>query len=293
MSTLYNHPGHMTLGLWPSLFANGTAVNGGLPQLGNMSLHLDKVRFDAAALLPPDFDGYAVIDWEEWVPWLEADGSNYYNASLALAGGDEAAAIAAWNISSLDFMVKTLEAAREVRPKGKWGYFGTGGCTFDVTTEACSPEIERINDALQPLWRASTALYPELYASCQAVGKDDHQRCSAANKLPLKLAARLKEARRVAAGLLPAKLPIVAFTWPALYSPPCDDPGNQCPRMTNPSDLDAEFMLAAPGGADAIIVWGGTSDVHHGADDCDKFAAYLNSTLGPVLRKAAGGGGAS
>ena len=136
VTTMYNRPWAMTLGAWPCLFANGTAVNGGLPQLGNLSRHLEQVRIDAAKL-PADFAGYAVIDWEEWTPWLDPNAPLYYNRSLALAGGDVAAATAAWNASSLEFMVRTLEVAREVRPRGKWGYFGVIGCTFDVATEAC------------------------------------------------------------------------------------------------------------------------------------------------------------
>ena len=40
-------------------------VNGGIPQRGNLSMHLDQVRRDVQALFPdPLYDGYAVIDWE-------------------------------------------------------------------------------------------------------------------------------------------------------------------------------------------------------------------------------------
>jgi hypothetical protein len=54
------------------------------------------------------------IDWEEWQPWLKfwndpaptARWNAYANASFALAGGNKAAAIASWNTSSLDFMVR-------------------------------------------------------------------------------------------------------------------------------------------------------------------------------------------
>ena len=42
-------------------------VNGGIPQRGNLSLHLDTVRRDVGSLFPnEDFAGYAVIDWEVW-----------------------------------------------------------------------------------------------------------------------------------------------------------------------------------------------------------------------------------
>jgi hyaluronoglucosaminidase len=287
VSTLYNRPWAMTLGYWPCVFANGTAVNGGLPQLGNLSRHLAQVRVDAAKL-PPNFSGFAVIDWEEWTPWLDPGNALYYNLSLALARGDVDVATKAWNASSLEFMVRTLEVAREVRPLAKWGYFGVIGCTFDVDTEECRPEFQRHNDALQPLWRAQTALYPELYASCPYSGSP--AACDASAKLPLKLAARMREARRVVGQLdRPAdRLPIIAFTWPALYTPTCASDGHQCPRMENPSDLRAEFELARAAGANGMIVWGAHSDVQHDPSDCDKFARYLETTLGPVLQGEAG-----
>lgn len=283
VTTLYNRPWAMTLGRWPCLFANGTAINGGLPQLGNLTQHLDQVRIDASKL-PADFSGYAVIDWEEWTPWLDANAALYYNRSLALANGSLAAATAAWNASSLKFMVQTLEVAKQVRPLAKWGYFGVIGCTFDTATEACRPEFQRHNDALLPLWRAQTALYPELYASCPFHGAP--AACDASAKLPLKLAARMQEARRVVSLLnQPDRLPIIAFTWAALYTAECAADGHQCPRMENPSDLHAEFELAHAAGASGLIVWGANSDVRHSPSDCDDFASYLRTTLGPVLQR--------
>ena len=66
VSTLYNHPGQYTIGDWPSFFANGTAINGGIPQRANVTRHLERVRNDVMRLFPdPAFNGYAVIDWEE------------------------------------------------------------------------------------------------------------------------------------------------------------------------------------------------------------------------------------
>ena len=60
----------MTVGDWPCFAPNGTALNGGIPQRGDLDRHLAKVKSDIAARLPVGFDGYAVIDWEVWVPWF-------------------------------------------------------------------------------------------------------------------------------------------------------------------------------------------------------------------------------
>ena len=54
VQTLYNSPTRMTVGLWPCYDRNNAPINGGIPQLGNLSLHLDQVRcLYCAALTAP------------------------------------------------------------------------------------------------------------------------------------------------------------------------------------------------------------------------------------------------
>ena len=309
VTTLYNSPVRMTLGLWPCYRADGSAINGGLPQLANLSAHLVKVRADAAAALPdPLFSGYAVIDWEVWTPWLpEAVASTlpppparsrYFNASLQLAGGDVAAAATAWNASALALMVATLRAAREVRPRAKWGYFGLVQCTFDVATEACRPVFQRINDALAPVWAASDVLYPELYATCPFVGGGagaGDVRCASSAKVTQKLAARMAEANRVSRAAAAAvvgsggerRLPVVPFAWYDLDDGACTtsapgQPVGHCPLMRDAMDLRAEFGTAREAGAEALIVWGSSGDVRN-ASLCAAMSEYVSGTLGPVM----------
>jgi len=295
VSTLYNSPDRMTLGLWPCYTANGSAINGGLPQLGDLTAHLAKVRRDAAAL--PTSGGAFVIDWEVWTPWLLPSASSlYFNKSVELAGGDVGQAIADWNASSLHFMVETLRVAREVRPEATWGYFGMVQCTFDVTTEECAPAFTRINDALTPLWAASDALFPEFYATCPIVPNAPADvagaaaaghRCDSSAKLPLKIASRLAEATRVAGSHHQQTARIIPFTWYALDDGKCTRRGEHCPLITTASDLRTEFLTAALGAkVNAVIVWGSSADVAS-TKLCEAFGAYLNSTLGPVLQALA------
>lgn len=65
---------------------------------------------DIERLFPdPNHAGYIVIDWEVWETWLNPHATTIYaNKSFELAGGDIAAAVAAWNASSLKFMVRLL-----------------------------------------------------------------------------------------------------------------------------------------------------------------------------------------
>ena len=132
-----------------------------------------------------------------------------------------------------------------------------------------------------PVWRLAAALLTTAGLP---------PRCDASAKLPLKLEARMREARRVVESLnqpLASRLPVIAFTWAALYTGECASSGQQCPRITDPSDLHAEFELARSAGADGVIVWGANSDVEHGPDDCERFGHYLDEQLGPALRRLA------
>ena len=59
VSTLYNNPGSYTIGDWPCFSDDGTPTNNGIPQLANLSRHLDQVRADVVRLFPdPAFSGW-------------------------------------------------------------------------------------------------------------------------------------------------------------------------------------------------------------------------------------------
>ncbi|KAK3087784.1 hypothetical protein FSP39_010534 [Pinctada imbricata] len=59
-------------GLYPKFLANGTEVNGGIPQNASFFHHFVKAKSDIENTIPySDFSGYAVIDWESWRPIFE------------------------------------------------------------------------------------------------------------------------------------------------------------------------------------------------------------------------------
>jgi hypothetical protein len=69
--------------------SNCTAVYGGLPQLANLTAHLEQLKTDIEAILPdPDWKGVANIDWEAWKPtWKQNEYNEYWiyiNRSIAL-----------------------------------------------------------------------------------------------------------------------------------------------------------------------------------------------------------------
>jgi hypothetical protein len=61
-------------GLVPYYLPDGTAVNGGLPQLMNMSAHLEQWRRDIERQFPDrGFSGVVSLDWEAWFPLWEVN----------------------------------------------------------------------------------------------------------------------------------------------------------------------------------------------------------------------------
>jgi hypothetical protein len=74
-------------GLMPSFNASGYAVNGGVPQRVNMSLHLDTLAATfnkMIASLPLTDDRYIDFDFEDWNPVWSRNQPIYQNASIDL-----------------------------------------------------------------------------------------------------------------------------------------------------------------------------------------------------------------
>ena len=74
-------------GVWPTINTKTTPytiINGGVPQAGNLSLHIEYIKENAPLWIPdPNWNGNAVIDFEEWTTiWEYIDGSIYQNYSI-------------------------------------------------------------------------------------------------------------------------------------------------------------------------------------------------------------------
>jgi hyaluronoglucosaminidase len=264
-------------------------VNGGIPQRGNLTTHLAQVRADVEDLFPdPNFGGYAVIDWEVWLPWLIlASKSIWVNESLAYVRSQfptwpehqvEAEAIRSWNETSKAFMTETLKLCVQLRPRAKWGYYGRPGCYtgLEPTGSACIGSVQARNDALADLWAAGTALYPSVY-----IGPNPKY---PAERTPRFVATEILETRRLRSKFALDAYPVVAYTWYDLFNG--TDESNWLP-MTNATDLSTEFDTPKAAGADGIIVWGAGKDASTVAR-CGNMARYFEKTLGPKLLAVGG-----
>ncbi|XP_049635686.1 hyaluronidase PH-20-like [Suncus etruscus] len=154
--------------------------NGGVPQKGNLTAHLEKVKQDVQKYLQKDQLGLSIIDWPNWKPlWIRNMGSRtiYMNKSIELAKQnypnltiEEVTKLAKEDFENAGktYMLKTLELARSLRPKNYWGFYGFPDCfnnnynDINYNGSCLQPEIER-NDLLNWLWNGSTALFPSVY----------------------------------------------------------------------------------------------------------------------------------
>ena len=154
----------------------GKAINGGIPQLGNLSLHLELLRRDVDLLIPSkDFNGLAIMDFEAWRPIFEHNFDslkNYQELSEKLVEKMHPE----WNnkteimeeakkefeMAARLFFEATINETKRLRPQGYWGYYGFPRCYGAPVANICT-SAQADNDQLQWLWDASTALYPSIY----------------------------------------------------------------------------------------------------------------------------------
>ena len=66
--------------------------------------------------------------------------------------------------------------------------------TTDHASQKCENKFVTINDQWEELWKASSCLYPELYATCKFSGSPEA--CDTNSSLAIKIEARLQAKNR-------------------------------------------------------------------------------------------------
>ena len=271
-------------GLMPRLNGDGSAVNGGIPQRGNVSLHLEKLARDLAGILPRNATGACLLDWEFWRCEWNYTAPAYQNASLLFAAEGLpagappeqvlAAAIQQWREGTRAFYEASLNSVQAwypgclvgmyAYPSNDWfsgGYSGAGAATRRAE-----------NDALPWLWRASSALFPSIYLTSPGASKYDGQTTAQY------VGSTVGEALRLASGVTPAsQQPLVApLAWYVYDAFP--RPAEW--QVLTPSDTQVVAALPMELGADALVMWGAVGNPPFTPQP---LARYLASTLGPQM----------
>lgn len=267
-------------GLFPAIFPNGTYRNGGVPQEGNLRLHLEKFENDVDKYIPDkENSGLAIIDFELWrpvfrqnfgrlLPYKELSTELVVNATANLT--EEVARSMADRIfthAAKMFMLETIKFAKQLRPNAKWGYYGLPHCFNGRknVTEDCEQQIRDENDATQWLYDNSDVILPSIYMSEQIIP------CNR----PLMVKGRIRESLRLANNVNQTAKPLVIVYHRFKYPDSL--------RYLDKSDHVDTIEAAKEVGADGIVLWGAWKDVND-IDKCMEFYDYLEENLGPSFQ---------
>lgn len=255
--------------------------NGGVPQEGNLTMHLEAFEKAVIRKIPDDtFEGIAVIDFERWRPIFRQNWGTLLpikNLSIAIEKEKhptwdkrkiEHEAIQRFEKYARIFLEETLKTAKKLRPYGKWGYYGYPLC-FNMSpsqlTKECGTKTVIENDRLSWLFSKMDVLVPSVYLP---------SRLSLQQQKDL-IEGRINESLRIASNL--ANRPkILPYYWFKFY-----DKKNSFLTL---EDLDETFQKIFDLGADGIIIWGSSWDLHN-KPQCEYFEQYLDNVLGPAVRK--------
>eukprot|EP00035_Acanthoeca_spectabilis_P001287 m.79000 g.79000 ORF g.79000 m.79000 type:complete len:436 (-) comp10769_c0_seq1:129-1436(-) len=276
-------------GAWPSL-PNPTgpagAVNGGVPQAGNLSLHLDLTRSNVEAMMPdPDYDGLGIYDFEAWVPlWDENTtpastnwhSQRYQAYSIALVKAAhpdwtpaqlEAQAKQEFETAGMNFFVETLKLCTALRPKALWGFYGMPGGDFALTP---ATRAKAIADAerMRPVYNLSGALFPSIYLS--GTNADNVQRVNTTVGVAVEVAAMMAEA-----GQRP--IPVYPFAWECYHN---------ASTLLTPKDLATDLTQPYFAGADGVIIWGWTGFKPQGGGGANisTYIGHVKTVTGPLVK---------
>lgn len=153
-------------GKFPALLKNSSSKvlvqrNGGVPQQGNLGDHLQVFQKHINELIPDaNNDGLTIIDFESWRPVYRQNFGTlqpYRDLSENIekkrhpfmpSKGIEAEAARNFEKSARKFVETTIEMARKMRPRAKWGYYGLPYCFNGRVTsiEDCPKDVKEENE---------------------------------------------------------------------------------------------------------------------------------------------------
>ena len=309
----------------PESCANAS-VNGGVWQLAasNLSAHVAKLRKDINSAsgcaqcgdysLHPDFDGLGVLDWESLdFAWSRLkmggwDASNdiRINKSIALVLADhpgmpldqaDVEAGKRWDSAARTFIEATLATLRELRPKGRFGFFGYPDCDGRHAAPGeplgCSAPLRAMNDNdLHWLWSASSALFPSGYVAAPP-GRYPHRNVTH-RSIGNEVDATVAEAVRVASSAPVGQQPQIFLYGRAYFYDVTGPKGwsqNQS-GLLQQRDLETTIARPAAHGINGVVLWGASADCESTpggrtcTQKCEDQSTFLRSSLGPTSLKA-------
>ena len=311
-------------GAFPHIEADGTVQNGGVPQQGNLSLHLAKLTRDLGALIPnKTFTGYCLIDYEQWRAGWNATGEAYQTLSLSIAGGDLAKAKTQYEAAAKAWFLATIAATRAVRPGCAIGWYGypANALPHTVTpgwTSYCRAHPERCwfdhggrsdhngylgsggdaqrahNDRLEWLFSALDVITPSVYLGIQSEDMNGNTTAYVTSTVEeaVRLARNVQHARRGSTGRAASRPRVVPITWHH-YDDYWRIPPPAPRALLTLSDLTVELLTSLRSGADGVLIWGAVAQASNASnpESAAALQAYSDGTLAEVVSAICKDGG--
>ena len=237
--------------------------NGGVPQAGNLTLHLDQVSIDIQKEIPNSkYSGLIILDFEAWRPVLS---SNYdalsYNIMYSRllvqqkhpdwnASSIQTAAASEFNAAALSFFIETVRTIRALRPLAKVGYY-----------EWPSDSGVAVDDLLQDLWKEVDVLAPSIYPRYTNVTRQANWTME---KI-LESQRVQKKYGRPGSVVLPYARALV-----------------QNKQHLSRDQLSTQIQIAAGLGVEGIILWGSSADYAAGCQQEEQHDDVVSAVVSPV-----------
>lgn len=187
--------------------ANGNlnVRNGGVPQYGDVDLHLEAFEDQLENTMPNKTNsGLAIIDFESWRPIFQQNFDKfkiYKNYSIDIVKMKNPT----WSREKLElktqmlfenaahtFLNRTIRRAQKLRKFANWGYYGFPYCfnreRIDRRLDSCPVNVLEENDKIRYMFEESDVIYPSVYVTEDLMGDEIKQFVH----------GKIAEARRVA-----------------------------------------------------------------------------------------------
>ncbi|XP_075238495.1 hyaluronidase-like [Lycorma delicatula] len=253
--------------------------NGGVPQQGNLDLHLSHLQNDIEKLIPErNFKGVGIIDFEHWRPiwrenWSSLNVYRTYSRNIEKKNHPfwpdntiEKEASMKFEKAAKGFMDESLKLAKKLRPLAIWGYYGYPFCfnyTPNNNKNTCSEEVVQDNNRLKWLFEETSALYPSMYLKSQGMTEASRAKF---------IMGRMEETNRISRKH--SYIPTYPYMWYKY---------RDVNRFLSRDDLMNSFEIPRRNGAVGAIIWGATNDVNS-KEKCGAVYDYLQRILGPTVR---------
>ncbi|XP_018329090.1 hyaluronidase-like [Agrilus planipennis] len=256
--------------------------NGGIPQRGNLTFHLDLFNETVNNLIEDvDFKGLGIIDFESWRPIFRQNFGTltpYQDLSvnelkkLHPFWPDKILkqqAAREFELAAKTFMLETLLLANRLRPNATWGYYHYPYC-FNMSPANsrtnCPQHVVMENNKISPwLFRNSDNLHPSIYMSENYLNVTEKVRM---------VVGRVKESQRILTSM-DSKKPsgIYPYFW---YK--YQDTRN----FVGKEDLYEILKVLGTLDINGLILWGSSSDVNS-RNNCQELYKYIEFVLGPAI----------